>query len=243
MKLNCDMGESFGSWVIGADADVMPYIDQANIACGFHAGEPDVMVKTIKLAKKQQVQIGAHPGYNDKQGFGRRSIKHCYLQITHLVCYQVGALKGLCELHDVTLEYVKPHGALYNDMMADINIFKAIIDALTAFKKPLALMILARPDLQNYQKIAQQAGIKLIYEAFADRAYDDQGYLVSRTIAGAVLKDKQLILQQVKQLASKQTVQTINGKQIKLQVDSVCVHGDNSEAILLIRQLQQLLIL
>lgn len=243
MKLNCDMGESFGSWVIGADADVMPYIDQANIACGFHAGEPDVMVKTIKLAKKQQVQIGAHPGYNDKQGFGRRSIKHCYLQITHLVCYQVGALKGLCDLHDATLDYVKPHGALYNDMMADINIFKAIIDALTAFKKPLALMILARPDLQNYQKIAQQAGIKLIYEAFADRAYDDQGYLLSRTIAGAVLKDKQLILQQVKQLASKQTLQTINGKQIKLQVDSVCVHGDNSEAILLIQQLQQLLIL
>lgn len=128
-------------------------------------------------------------------------------------------------------------------MMLDINIFKAIIHALTAFKNPLALMVLARPDLQNYQKIAQQAGIKLMYEAFADRAYDDQGCLLSRTIAGAVLKDKDQIIQQVKQLVDKQTMQMINGEQIKFQVDSVCVHGDNSEAILLIQQLRQLLTL
>lgn len=235
------MGESFGCWEIGADATVMPYIDQANIACGFHAGDPDVMVSTIKLAKEQQVQIGAHPGYDDKKGFGRRSIEHSSEQITYLVTYQVGALKALCELHNVTLDYIKPHGALYNDMMSNITVFKAIVDALSAFEKPLALMILARPDLQNYKTIAQQAGIKLIYEVFADRAYDAQGYLLSRNIAGSVLKEQAQIIEQVQGLVDKQTIKTVDGKEIKLQADSICVHGDNAQSIAVIKQLRQLL--
>ncbi|MFT6985053.1 MAG: UPF0271 protein [Psychromonas sp.] len=241
MKLNCDMGESYGAWEMGADQDVMPWVNQANIACGFHAGDPDVMVQTVQLAKKYNVQIGAHPSYNDKQGFGRRSIAHCYSQITPLVCYQVGALNALCSLHGKPLEYVKPHGALYNDMMADINIFTAIIDALVSFEIPLALMILARPDLQEYQKIAEQAGIKLIFEAFADRAYDESGYLVARSQPGAVLNHADLIKKQVKQLIDRQTVSTLSGNEIKLKVDSICVHGDNSAGILLIQELQLLL--
>jgi UPF0271 protein len=241
MKLNCDMGESYGAWEIGADQDVMPWVNQANIACGFHAGDPDVMAQTIQLAIKYNVQIGAHPGYNDKQGFGRRSIAHCYAQITHLVCYQVGALNALCALQGKPLEYVKPHGALYNDMMADIRIFAAIIDALVSFKTPLALMILARPDLQAYHKIAEQAGIKLILEAFADRAYDETGHLVARSQKGAVLNSAELIKKQVKQLIDRQTVSTRNGKEIKLKVDTICVHGDNAAGILLVKQLQHLL--
>ncbi|WP_372881461.1 5-oxoprolinase subunit PxpA [Psychromonas sp.] len=241
MKLNCDMGEGYGSWEIGMDQDVMPWVNQANIACGFHAGDPDVMVRTIKLAKLHNVQIGAHPGYNDKQGFGRRSIQHSYAQITHLVCYQVAALEALCRLQGTQLEYVKPHGALYSDMMLDVKIFMAIANAITSFGYPLKLMILARPDLQKYQDIANQMGIELILEAFADRAYDDSGHLAHRSQPGAVLSDAELIKSQVKQLLDRQTVNTISGRELQLKVDSICVHGDNHSAILMIKQLHQLL--
>lgn len=238
MKLNCDMGESFGAWKMGADAQVMPYIDQANIACGFHAGDPDVMVKTIELAKQYNVQIGAHPAYNDKQGFGRRSITHSNEQITRLICYQVGALQALCQLQGTALHYVKPHGALYNDMMADLDIFSAIVSALASFKQPLALMILARPDLQAYQEVAAKAGVTLHYEAFADRAYDDAGYLVSRSKTGAVLTNEDAIKEQVQQLVEKQTVKSINGNTVSINADTICVHGDNPAAIALIKELQ-----
>ncbi|WP_354623437.1 5-oxoprolinase subunit PxpA [Psychromonas sp. MME2] len=242
MKLNCDMGESYGAWNMGADAQVMPYIDQANIACGFHAGDPDVMSVTIALAKQYQVQIGAHPAYHDMQGFGRRSIAHSPAQITRLICYQVGALDALCALHGTQLAYVKPHGALYNDMMVDIGLFSAIIDALASFKQPLALMILARPDLQAYQKIAASAGVTLLYEAFADRAYDDQGYLLSRKEPGALLSDPALIKKQVQLLIDEQRVISVSGESIKLPVDTICVHGDNPVAIHLISELRQLII-
>ena len=241
MKLNCDMGESYGAWRMGAEAEVMPWVDQANIACGFHAGDPHVMVQTIKLAQQHNVQIGAHPGYNDKLGFGRRSIAHSDEQITQLVCYQIGALDALCALHGQCVEYVKPHGALYNDMMDNINVFAAIVTALASYKAPLALMILARPDLQAYQQIADKAGIRLLFEAFADRAYDKAGYLVSRSEQGAVLSEATAIKKQVQQIVTQHSITSINGNELKMQVDSICVHGDNPVAILLVEQLQQLL--
>lgn len=244
LQLNCDMGESYGIWSLGADQQVMPFINQANIACGFHAGDPEVMVKTIQLAMKAGVAIGAHPGYQDKEGFGRRAMVYSASQITHLVRYQVGALSGLCALYGAELSYVKPHGALYNSMMQDVDVFTAIVKALSTGiqnQQNLALMILARPNLTAYQEIAKAHHVELIYEAFADRCYDEQGLLVSRQLPHAVLTDADAIIKQVSLLKNKQGIETHQGKFIPLQVDSICVHGDNEAAITLISTLQQLI--
>lgn len=247
LKLNCDMGESYGIWSLGADQKVMPHINQANIACGFHAGDPDIMVKTIQAAKQAGVEIGAHPGYQDKEGFGRRAMVYSLQQITHLVAYQVGALSRLCQLYESELSYVKPHGALYNSMMQDVNVFTAIVKAVSNEAKhinnqqDLALMILARPNLTVYQNIAKAHHVKLIYEAFADRSYDEQGFLVSRHLPHAVLTDADKIIKQVSLLKDKQGIETHEGKFIPLQVDSICVHGDNDAAINLISTLQKLI--
>ncbi|MGF1736212.1 5-oxoprolinase subunit PxpA [Photobacterium satsumensis] len=242
MKLNCDMGESYGSWTMGKDSDVMPYVDMANIACGFHASDPDHMAKTIQLAVEDNVEIGAHPGYDDKSGFGRRSIPHSAEAITRLVAYQIGALDALCQLYGGEVSYVKPHGALYNDMMADEAIFKAIVNAVSDLNRyrtsALKLMILARCDNQQYTDLAAQLGVELLLEGFADRAYNSDGLLVPRTQAGSVYHDSRRIRQQVAELA-KGKVTTIDGKTLALHVDTVCVHGDNDESIAIVRQLAE----
>ena len=242
MKLNCDMGESFGCWVMGNDAEVMPYVDMANIACGFHASDPDQMVATIRLAKQHRVAIGAHPGYDDKQGFGRRSIPHNDDAITHLVAYQIGAIEALCRLESTQIAYVKPHGALYNDMMADESVYRAILRAVAALNcqraEPLALMVLARRDNRYYQALAMAAGVGLLFEGFADRAYDAEGLLVSRAKPGAVYHDAQRIIHQVSELAGGRLT-AVDGSELSLQVDSICVHGDNEQSIAIVRQLAQ----
>jgi UPF0271 protein len=186
MKLNCDLGESFGNWVIGMDDEVMPFIDMANIACGFHASDPDTMAKTIQSAVKHGVTIGAHPGYDDKKGFGRRSIPHTSDELKNLVVYQVGAMIGMCQLCGAKVAYIKPHGALYNDMMRDEKVYRAIVEGIAQSGFDLPLMILAKADNQHYQSIADEAGISLLFEAFADRAYTREGTLASRHLPGAV---------------------------------------------------------
>lgn len=160
---------------MGSDELVMPWVDMANIACGFHASDPHVMAKTVALAKHYNVKVGAHPGYQDLSGFGRRSIPHTAAQITEIVLYQVGALKAFCQYHDVPLHYVKPHGALYNDMMADEEVFRAIAEAVSVFALPL--MILATTDNQRYLDIADIFDVPLLFEAFADRSYQEDGRL------------------------------------------------------------------
>ncbi|MFV0573864.1 MAG: 5-oxoprolinase subunit PxpA [Vibrio sp.] len=239
MKLNCDLGESFGNWPLGKDEEVMPYIDMANIACGFHASDPDVMAKTIQLALDHQVQIGAHPGYDDKKGFGRRSIPHSYNEIKNLVMYQIGAMEGMCKLYGGVVSYVKPHGALYNDMMANEQVYRAIVEAISQSNVHLPLMILARVDNSAYQKIAQENGVDLLYEAFADRAYDEHGYLVSRQVEGSVYHEENKIIAQVIQLVKKGSVQTLAGDEIALQADTICVHGDNDKSIAVIARLRK----
>jgi len=236
MKLNCDVGEGFST-----DKSLMPFISQANIACGLHAGDADLMVETIKSAKANNVQIGAHPSYNDRDNFGRLAMSLTSDQIKHLICYQVGALQSLAKLYQVDVLYVKPHGALYNQMMQDERIFTAIVEAISSLEAPLKLMLLARPDLQLYQQIAQRNGVPLMLEAFADRAYDDNGYLVNRSEQGAVLASAELVEAQVKQLVETSTITTINGNKIALQVDSICVHGDNPIAVKQIQKLSKLL--
>jgi len=240
LLLNCDMGESFGSWKMGQDLAVMPHIDQANIACGFHASDPQVMDATIKLAKKYAVSIGAHPGYADLVGFGRRTIPCSENEIITLVLYQVGAICSLCEANDVTLDYVKPHGALYNDMMKNEPIFTAIIYALSLLNKPLALMIQAGPKQKCYAQLAKAKGIPLIFEAFLDRRYLEDGSLMPRSEQGSVLTEAEELLSQAKNLQQGFVISNM-GSQLAIIADSLCVHGDNLAALKNIEKLASLI--
>ena len=240
MKLNCDLGESFGSWTMGLDTHVMPYIDQANVACGFHAGDPLVMQKTLILAKENNVSVGAHPGYPDLVGFGRRSM-HCSTEeLIALIHYQVAAIDGVAKSLGIELEYVKPHGALYHDMMEKTRVREAILVALQRYHRPLKLMLQTTPHIEQHRIEAKKYNITLLSEAFADRCYDDDGKLVSRTKAGAV-HTKAKMLAQVKQLKEQGSVTSLNGKTLALHADSLCVHGDNIEGVKAIQAIVELI--
>lgn len=240
LLLNCDLGESFGAWSMGMDEMVMPHIDQANIACGFHAGDPLVMQKTLQLAGDNGVTVGAHPAYPDLMGFGRRSIHASANEIHALIHYQVAALDGMAASAGLQLSYVKPHGALYNDMMAKPSVRQAIMKAIADYHRPLKLMLQATPEAENHLAEAAHFGIELLFEAFADRCYDDDGKLLSRTKPGAV-HSREKMLAQVRQLASEGSVTTVSGKVLNLQVDTLCVHGDNADGISAIREIRELL--
>ena len=240
MKLNCDLGESFGAWNMGLDSEVMPYIDQANIACGFHAGDPLVMQKTLALAKQYQVSIGAHPSYPDLVGFGRRSMVCSSEEIIAFIHYQVAALDGMATAQGMSIEYVKPHGALYNDMMRKPEVFTAILTAVCQYPKKLTWMLQASPDITPFKEQADKLGVTIFSEAFADRCYDDEGWLLSRSHAGAVLT-KTSMLAQVKQLVEQGTITTVSGKVLALNVDSLCVHGDNLAGVQVISEIKALL--
>ncbi|WED24383.1 LamB/YcsF family protein [Vibrio sp. JC009] len=235
LMINCDMGESFGSWKMGADAFVMPWIDMANIACGFHASDPYVMSETIKLAVENSVMIGAHPGYQDLQGFGRRSIAHTPEEIIQMCVYQIGALISLCHLYGTEVKYVKPHGALYNDMMKDPVIFEALTSACEHFSLPL--MILSSGENNRYLELADRKNVPLLFEAFADRTYTNEGLLTPRTMPGSVLTNSDDIYHQVMQLAKFQSVTSIDGQKIPIQADTICIHGDNEHSIAVAQRL------
>jgi 5-oxoprolinase (ATP-hydrolysing) subunit A len=236
ITLNCDMGESFGAWTMGADEQVMPYIDMANIACGFHASDPHVMSKTIELAIQHDVMIGAHPGYPDLQGFGRRSMAFSPDELSDILIYQIGALKALCQSKNAQINYVKPHGALYNDMMSDQQVFRAVVDAVSCFNLPL--MILASANNQDYLDLADEYDVPLLFEAFADRTYLANGKLTPRTMPNAVLTKPEEILSQVRQIAKYGKVTSSDGFVVSIEADTLCVHGDNLEAITLIEQIR-----
>ena len=239
MKLNCDLGESFGMWKMGLDEQVMPHIDMANIACGFHAGDADVMANTLALAKQHKVMVGAHPSYPDKQGFGRRSMAMSEKELTNCLHYQIAAIDGMAAVHGLTLEYVKPHGALYNDMMSDEQTLNIVMRAVASYAKPLKLMILATNQAAKHKVQANDLQLELILEAFADRQYTDEGKLVARSLAGSV-HDKAALMAQVKQLVAHGTVTTQSGQQLALNADSLCVHGDNEAGIALIQEIKAL---
>ena len=240
LLLNCDLGESFGAWKTGLDDQVMPFIDQANIACGFHAGDPVVIKKTLLAAKRNNVQVGAHPSYPDINGFGRRSMKIPPVELIALLQYQIAALTGMASNLGIEVAYVKPHGALYNDMMADGHIRSAVMEAITECHQPLAFMLQATPDAETHREEAKAFGLEVLFEAFADRCYDDSGALLSRTKEGAVHSTDKM-LEQVIQLHNHGTVTTVSGHQLELQADSLCVHGDNMDGVNAIEKIRQLI--
>lgn len=240
LLLNCDLGESFGAWKMGLDDQVMPFIDQANIACGFHAGDPVVIKKTLLAAKRNNVQVGAHPSYPDISGFGRRSMKIPPVELIALLQYQIASLTGMATNLGIEVQYVKPHGALYNDMMADGHIRSAVMEAIAECHQPLAFMLQATPDAEIHRQEAQAFGLDVLFEAFADRCYDDNGALLSRAKEGAV-HSREKMLEQVVQLQEQGTVTTISGHQLELEADSLCVHGDNMDGVNAIEKIRQLI--
>ena len=241
MKLNCDLGESFGPWKKGNDQAIMPYISLANIACGFHASDPLTMLRTVQLANKHQVTIGAHPGYPDLAGFGRRSMSYPPAELIAIIHYQLGALQAICHSENTKVSYVKPHGALYNDMMANLAMFTNVCLAISKFDSTLPLIVQALPKPAPYNDIANKYGIRLWFEAFADRHYQDNGLLVPRTENNAVIHQSEQVLARCQHLLDQQQLLSVNAVPLSLQVDTLCVHGDNPAAITLVKQLSSLL--
>lgn len=241
LKLNCDLGESFGAWQMGHDELVMPLIDQANIACGMHASDPSTMLETVRLAHRYHVEIGAHPGYPDKAGFGRRAMGLSPEEVYALVLYQVAALDGVARTLQTQVGYVKPHGALYHAMMNDKHTRGAIMRAVADYPARLALVMLANAEHQVFRAEAQDYGIALRFEAFADRAYTDTGELVARDQPGAVHTELASVLEQARMIATQGRVRAQSGRSIELPADTLCVHGDNANALQAVVEIRKVL--
>lgn len=241
IKLNCDMGESFGHWKMGQDEKIMPYIHMANLACGFHASDPQTMSNTVSLANKYSVEIGAHPSYYDLVGFGRRHISYSLEEIISTVLYQIGALEAFCKTYNKSVTYVKPHGALYNDMMRDENIFKAILNAISSYNKNIKLMVLSTSKNEELKNIALFYGVSLIFEVFADRNYTDEGFLVPRFEKNAVINDELEVISRIEILNERGYLESINGAKLFLPADTVCVHGDGENSLEFIKIVSNLI--
>ena len=235
IDINCDMGESFGAYKIGNDQDIFPYISSCNVACGAHGGDPLHIDRTLRLAVKFGVRIGAHPGYPDLQGFGRRPMQMSDRELNASIRYQVSALAGMAKSVGGEISYVKPHGALYNTACSDETVCKAIVDAIRNIDPHLSLMGLAGSQMGE---IAQREGISFIAEAFADRAYEDNGLLRSRSMTGAVHSDPALACDQVISIATRNEVITFEGSTFHLEADSFCIHGDNPAALSILKELE-----
>jgi len=241
IDLNCDMGESFGAYTIGMDAEVMPHITSANIACGFHAGDPVVMAKTVALAKEHGVAIGAHPGFPDLMGYGRRNMACSPEEITAYVTYQIGALMAFAAAHGLTLQHVKPHGALYNMAQPDEAMMEAICRAVAAVDSSLILVALAGKWAPRNREIAAAHGLKIAFEAFPDRAYTPEGTLQSRKEPGSVIKDPEVVAQRALKTAKEGKVIAIDGSELSIAPETLCVHGDTPGAVALVRQIREVL--
>ncbi|KAB3531609.1 5-oxoprolinase subunit PxpA [Alkaliphilus serpentinus] len=228
IDLNCDLGESFGLYTIGNDEAILDYVTSVNIACGFHGGDPLVMEKTVRMAIEKGVAIGAHPGFPDLLGFGRRNMAVSPKELKAYITYQVGALYAFVKANGGILQHVKPHGALYNMAAADYSMALAIAEAIAAFDKGLILMGLAN---SNLIKAADDVGIPRANEVFADRSYNMDGTLVSRNIEGALIHDEELCKARVVKMIKEGRVVSIEGAEISLKADSICIHGDNPLAL------------
>jgi len=236
VDLNSDLGESFGRYTIGNDEKIIPLITSANVACGYHASDPVVMTQTIQRAKEAGIGIGAHPGLPDLMGFGRRSMAISNEEAKAYTLYQISALGGMCKAAGVKLQHVKPHGALYNMAAKDYDLSKAICEAIYEYDKDLIVMGLSGSEMI---KAAHDCGLKAASEVFADRAYEEDGTLVNRRKEGAVIKDENEAIARVIRMVKEQKVTTITGKDISIQADSVCVHGDGEKALLFVEKIRK----
>ena len=236
IDLNCDMGEGFGNYVMPNDVELYPYISSANIACGFHAGDPSVMEASVAAALKHEVAIGAHPGLPDMQGFGRRDMKISAREAYQLTLYQTGALHAFVKAAGGRLHHVKPHGALYNMAAKDSLLAEAIARAIYDFDPSLLLYALAGSEMI---RAAEKSGITAVSEVFADRTYQDDGSLTPRTHAHALITDEQQSIHQVLQMVTQQQVHSVNDQLISLKAETLCLHGDGDHAVAFARTIHQ----
>ncbi|WP_291588922.1 LamB/YcsF family protein [Comamonas sp. UBA7528] len=236
MDLNSDLGESFGAWSMGDDASMLDIVSSANVACGFHAGDAAGILSTLKAAKARNVVVGAHVAYRDLAGFGRRNMDVASADLVADVIYQIGALQGLAQAAGTTVRYVKPHGALYNTIAQDRRQATDVINAIKAVDPSLVLMALAGSPLIGW---ARDAGLSVVAEAFADRGYTPEGALVSRREPGAVLHDENLIAQRMLTLVRDGVIEAMDGSLVRVEADSICVHGDSPGAVAIARNIRQ----
>jgi 5-oxoprolinase (ATP-hydrolysing) subunit A len=239
IDLNCDMGESFGTYKLGLDEEVIKYITSANIACGWHAGDPMVMDKTVRMAAENGVGVGAHPGYPDLLGFGRRNMDCLPEEIRNYVVYQIGAMKGFCAVHGIMLRHVKPHGNLYLMAVEDEKVARPIAEAIMSVDPNLMYVALAGAKGELMRKIGEEVGLNVVYEAFPDRAYTPEGTLVSRREQGAVIKNPEEVAERALKMAKEGKVIAIDGTEISLIAQTLCVHGDTPGAVNLVRQIRE----
>ena len=238
VDLNSDLGESFGRYTLGMDADILQLVSSANVACGYHASDPLVMNKTIAMAKETGVRVGAHPGFPDLMGFGRRNMDVSPAEAKAYTLYQLGALDAFCKAHGVKMQHVKPHGAMYNMAGKDYALSKAICEAIYEYDKDLIVMALYGGELVH---AAEDMGLKVAREVFADRAYEEDGSLVNRRKEGAMITDENEAIARVVRMIKEQKVTAITGKDIPIKADSVCVHGDGVKALAFVKKIRETL--
>ncbi len=236
VDLNSDLGESFGNYKIEADEHIIPLVSSANVACGYHASDPVVMDKTVSLVKKAGIRMGAHPGFPDLMGFGRRNLAVSPEEARAYVLYQLGALAGFCKTQGVVLQHVKPHGALYNMAAKDYELSLAICQGIQQFDENLIVMGLAGGELV---RAARDLGLRAAEEVFADRGYEEDGTLVNRRKPGAIITDEEETMRRVIRMVTEQKVTAITGKDIPIRADSICVHGDGEKALAFVQGLRR----
>ncbi|MBQ8161996.1 MAG: LamB/YcsF family protein [Clostridia bacterium] len=238
VDLNADLGESFGAYTIGMDAQVLPHVTSVNVACGYHAGDPMVMERTVRMAKKEGTAVGAHPGYPDLQGFGRRNMAVSPEDARVMVMYQIGALNAFLTAEGMRMQHVKLHGALYNAAARDLDLALAICDGIHAVLPSVIFLGLAGSQMV---RAARETGLRFASEVFADRAYMPDGSLVPRSRPGAVIHDTETAIARTLRMVKEGSVESIDGTVVPLQADSICVHGDNPEAIRFVEQIHRAL--
>ncbi|MDD5789771.1 MAG: LamB/YcsF family protein [Spirochaetia bacterium] len=234
VDLNCDLGESFGNYTLGLDGEVIKFVSSANVACGFHASDPLVMQKTVKMAKEAGVAVGAHPGYPDLVGFGRRNLSVQPAELKAMVQYQIGALKAFCQAEKIGLQHVKPHGAMYNMAAKDEKLAFAIAEGIAEIDPSLILLGLSGSEML---KAAEKLGLKAKKEVFADRAYEEDGTLVARTKPGAMILNEDEAIERVLGMIKFGKVKAVTGREIGIEADSVCVHGDSPKALEFVKKI------
>lgn len=237
VDLNCDMGEGYGPWSMGDDEAMLDIISSANIACGFHAGDPSIMFRTAEIAKRKGVAIGAHPGFNDLHGFGRRMIRgDSPAEIERMVAYQIGAMQAVAALAGHKVTFVKVHGALNNMANEDEELALAIARAIKGVDA--SLINVCMPGLLM-EKASDRLGVKVAREIFADRTYEDNGTLTSRKKPGSVLHDADAAAERILRMLQDKAVVTTSGKRIPVEIDTICVHGDEATAVTMARTVRQ----
>jgi UPF0271 protein len=241
IDLNCDMGESFGAYKLGRDEDVIKHISSANIACGWHAGDALVMNRSVQLAAAHGVGVGAHPSYPDLMGFGRRNMDCTADEIRNYVTYQIGALSAFCAANSVKMQHVKPHGNLYLTAVENETVATAVAEAIVSVNPSLMYVALAGAKGALMTRIGEKLGLKVVYEAFPDRAYTPDGTLASRRVPGAVISDPNQVAERALKMAKEGKVVATDGTEIDLHVHTLCVHGDNPSAVELVKTIRALL--